>query len=102
VVGVFSSYIVNGDDVVVLVLSPYCGQIDIVGPGTSQESVEWDALYSRSASIIAEQLERYTRDCYVNQTSPIEACTEYIHPAIPSEQQRTTCPFANSMCKNIT
>lgn len=102
VVGVFSSYIVNGDDVIVLVSSPCCGQIDIVGPDAPQESVEWDALYSRSASIIAEQSERYTRDCYGNQTGPTEACTKYVRPTPPYEQQRTTCPFEDTMCKNIT
>lgn len=100
VVGVFSSYLIDSDDITVLVSSPHCDTVDYLDLDTPQDA--WLVWYQAYGGAVAEEADRYTRDCYGNRTTTLDRCKVYVQPTIPSRQTRSSCPFEQSMCKNIS
>jgi hypothetical protein len=101
-VGVFSSYLVDGTNITVLVQSPYCGPIDFLGDdmGDTADTFNlWSHEYMTKAADLAAA---YTRDCYANRTATPERCRIFTRPTLPFQKQRVACPFEPSMCKNIS
>ncbi|CAI6232189.1 unnamed protein product [Periconia digitata] len=94
VVGVFSSYLVDSTDIIVLVSSPYCRPISY-----STKNVTAAQSYGNS---IGASTSQYVRDCYTNRISTPERCKIFTRSTLPSRQERIGCPFEQSMCKNIS
>ncbi|KAF9741118.1 hypothetical protein PMIN04_006738 [Paraphaeosphaeria minitans] len=104
VVGIFSSYLVDGTNIIVLVQSPYCGSIDYEGVDTTDNKTayaNWAAWQNFYGDKIAEIAAPYARDCYVDRTALPERCRIFTHPKIPLHQTRTSCPFDDSICKKV-
>lgn len=105
VVGVFSSYLVDSTNITVLVQSPYCAPIDYEGvdvTGNKTARTNWAAWQNAYGDKIAEIAAPYAKDCYVDRTALPERCRIFTHPKIPLHQTRTSCPFDNSICKNVS
>jgi hypothetical protein len=102
VVGTFSSYLVKGSGIEVLVSSPHCGPVLFPGMPNETASRETDVWYTGYRNKVAESTLRYVRDCYSNGSAALDRCNIFTRPTIPSKQERTSCPFDNSMCKNFS
>jgi hypothetical protein len=91
--GIFTSYIVDGRHIEILVDSPMCGLVNVtvlVGEGlTDYPGSVCEAGYS------------YAKDCYATKDLP-ERCQIFTQTAIPIHQERVTCPFGGTLCKNMS
>lgn len=96
VVGIFSSYLVDGTNIEVLVSSPSCRPLDTtkflkgsVGNGADYSGYVMDLGYACA------------KDCY--ETPPLpDHCKTFIRPTVKFNQTRVECPFDPSLCKNIS
>jgi hypothetical protein len=104
-VGVFSSYLADGTNITVLVHSPYCSPVDLLGhdvddmEGPRANFNIWSNEYMVKTADLAAA---YARDCYASRTATPERCRIFTRPTLPFHQQRVACPFEPSMCKNIS
>jgi hypothetical protein len=97
-VGVLSSYIVTGNNLQVLINSPFCGPLDI---DTTTDYYFQNAYALRPLEAkVATISKTYADDCYQTGTPLPTRCGIFIQPHIPFTQERTTCPFAPSICAN--
>ena len=102
-VGIFSSYVVDSSDIAILVSSPNCSTINYV-PSELNEigEADYEVWSTDIRKKVSELAGTYSRDCYVNQTPTMpERCKIFVRPAIPSTHERRSCPFEQSMCKQI-
>lgn len=98
-VGILSSYLVSGNNVQVLVSSPFCAplNIDPTVPDYTSNVYGLRALEAKVAAISKS----YADDCYqTNGTLPTH-CGIFIRPNIPFTQERVDCPFASEMCADM-
>ncbi|KAH7372353.1 hypothetical protein BKA66DRAFT_423129 [Pyrenochaeta sp. MPI-SDFR-AT-0127] len=83
---VFSSLIVDGGSITVLVDSPFCGKVNPSGRAWQSYKV---ALENSTPT--------YAKDCYKNASLP-STCNVFVHPSVPFTVQDAPCPFNASMC----
>ena len=96
VVGVLSSYIITGNNLQVLVDSPFCGPLDI---DTTTDYYLQNAIDLRPLEAkVAATSKSYAEDCYRTGTPLPTRCSVFMRPYIPFSQERTVCPFADSIC----
>ena len=93
--GIFSSYVVDTSNLLVLTGSPLCGPINI----TDQSDLAVGGNYTPVVQSLAEPI---ARDCYQGDTSTSARCRIYSKPRIPFSVAREDCPWTSSMCLEQT
>ena len=95
VAGVFSSYIIDTSNILVITKSPFCGSINLSDPNAVAGTVNnYTALVGTLASSLAQ-------DCYGSSASVSPRCRVYFKPRIPFNVTRESCPWDPSMCLDI-
>lgn len=95
-VGIFSSYVVDGTDIQVLVNSPHCGGFNM----DYSSRVAIDANYT---PIVSELALAITQDCYnTDQNLNSARCRIYSKPRITLQSAREKCPWPSPMCTEKT
>jgi hypothetical protein len=97
-VGVFSSYVVDGSNIHILVAGTSCGSLGGTEIDSSSAS---DASFDYLETTL-QMASTYARDCYRNSTVLPDRCRIFVTPRLDIRQDRTDCPYAQSLCKNIT
>ncbi|KAF2004403.1 hypothetical protein P154DRAFT_560573 [Amniculicola lignicola CBS 123094] len=91
---ILSSYVVDANDIQVLVKSPSCGPLDVL----STSGFETVLNYSTSVIPVAKTA---GFGCYLqNSTGP--ECHKFIRPKVDFQPKETGCPFEQSICKKNT
>ncbi|KAF2734303.1 hypothetical protein EJ04DRAFT_603240 [Polyplosphaeria fusca] len=96
--GVFSSYIISGSNIMVLVDSPTCGLVDIYNmsltdaPGyhTALNTVYWTNIQGIAASL--------AQGCYKNSTGFSGSCNTFVESRIGLDVSKSKCPWDASLC----
>lgn len=89
VAGIFSSYVVNTNDLEVLVSSPLCGRVN--------RSLPLENIRIQDATLQAAS-KPYAQECYRQQTILPARCRAFVHPSIPFNTERVPCPFDAKYC----
>lgn len=97
--GIFSSYIVDGKNIEVLVRSRFCGPLNFEAFLPDTDTYDPIAVIKHYSKITALGYS-YAKDCYETGNQP-ERCQIFIQPTVPIRQERVECPFGNRLCKNI-
>lgn len=95
VVGIVSSYIVTGNDLQILVSSPFCGPLNI-DPSMDGYVDNVYGLRPLEVKVLAIS-KSYAEDCYQTDSRLPTRCGIFTQPYIPFSQERVACPFG-SMC----
>lgn len=95
-VGILSSYLVAGNNVQVLVNSPFCAPLNIDPTNPDYTSTVWGLSMLESKTVALAKA--YARDCYQTNGTLPGHCSIYIRPNITFTQERVDCPFPSSLC----
>ncbi|KAF2015277.1 hypothetical protein BU24DRAFT_450022 [Aaosphaeria arxii CBS 175.79] len=85
-VSIFTSSVIDGTKVEVLVDSPHCGRLNRTTVGNTRYVID-----VKSVSSI------FARDCFRDGSLP-SRCDIYIRPTILTTTERIGCPFSEGMC----
>jgi hypothetical protein len=96
VAGIFSSYLLDGSNIEILVSSPAFRPLNASVLLTNSGTFVGDYV-----SHVANLGYSYARDCYETSQLP-ERCKLFVHKGVPMQKERVGCPFHESMCKNIS
>lgn len=92
VAGIFSSYIVDSSNIVVLTQSNLCGPFDF---SLDNAATGMGDNYTQAVYALAEPL---VQDCYGDTVSASPRCRVYLKPRIPFNVSRESCLWDPSLC----
>lgn len=92
VAGIFSSYIVDTTNILVLVQSPSCGGVDFTMADVGQ------ALTNNYSLLVHSLAAPMVQDCYDSPAPTSPSCRVYSKPRILFDVKRDDCPWNSSTC----
>ncbi|KAF1846848.1 uncharacterized protein K460DRAFT_132067 [Cucurbitaria berberidis CBS 394.84] len=98
--GTFTSLAVSTPDIQVLVQSRQCAPWSPDRINNASGSVK--AAYGQYIGATRKSSIDYATECYRDYSVVPERCKMFTRPSIPFSQARVDCPFATTLCKNVS